>query len=103
MNNVRLYTAYAGDTMVSLGTFTDEKYLRMDFPAPVYRLVLDRHDAPPPSPEPTYDQWRRAEYPPLADFVDAIYHKEHGDPKPYMDYMDKVDKVKKKFPKPPKA
>lgn len=45
------------------------------------------------------DEKRRAEYPALSDFADALYWREKGDPKPLAAYVARVDAVKAKFPK----
>jgi len=55
--------------------------------------------SPPPNPEKTYSQKRREEYPPISDFIDAMYWKERGDDSKYVAYLNQCDEVKKKFPK----
>lgn len=43
----------------------------------------------------------RAEvYPPLADFADAYYWQERGDPKPMKKYLARIDAIKAKYKKP---
>lgn len=46
-----------------------------------------------------YAERRHAEYPPLADFVDAYVQERNGDSAPMADYLAKVAAVKAKFPK----
>lgn len=48
----------------------------------------------------TYAQKRRAEYPPLADFADAMYWAAQGDPSMLEAYNEKVAAVKTRYPKP---
>ncbi|BAE49284.1 hypothetical protein [Paramagnetospirillum magneticum] len=43
---------------------------------------------------------RRPEYPSLADFADAYYWAEKGDPTKMAAYVAKIDAVKAKYPKP---
>lgn len=45
---------------------------------------------------------RYAEYPPLADFADAMYWQSKGDNSKMAAYLSRVDAVKTKFPKPVK-
>lgn len=45
---------------------------------------------------------RYAEYPPLADFADAMYWQSKGDNSKLDAYFNKIDVVKTKFPKPVK-
>lgn len=42
---------------------------------------------------------RREAYPPLADFADAYYWQQMGNPKPMQDWLARVAAVKKAFPK----
>lgn len=46
-----------------------------------------------------YRERRRAEYPPLADFADAIYWAERGEPGRLQEYFEAIDQVKQKYPK----
>lgn len=48
----------------------------------------------------SYAQKRRAEYPPLADFADALYWQSKGDASKMDAYLAKVDQVKARHPKP---
>jgi len=43
---------------------------------------------------------RRAAYPPLADFADALYWKEQGDSSKLESYLKACEEVKKRFPLP---
>lgn len=43
---------------------------------------------------------RYAEYPPLADFADAMYWDSRGNPSKLTDYFNKCEAVKAKHPKP---
>lgn len=47
-----------------------------------------------------YKLLRMREYPPLADFADAMYWAEQGDKEKLAAYLVKVDAVKQKYPKP---
>jgi hypothetical protein len=47
-----------------------------------------------------YKQMRVENYPSLAEFADAYYWKQKGDPEPMLDYLSKVEQVKAQFPKP---
>jgi hypothetical protein len=47
-------------------------------------------------------QLRRVEYPPLADYVDALFHQQNGDSSQMDMYWAKVQAVKDKYPKPVK-
>ena len=49
---------------------------------------------------PTYAQSRSWAYPPLTDYVDALVHRESGNPQPYADYIAACLAVKAKYPKP---
>jgi len=42
---------------------------------------------------------RRAEYPPLADFADAMYWSSKGDDSKLTSYYEKCDAIKTKYPK----
>tara|TARA_R110001592_G_C12960446_1_gene732248 strand:- start:224 stop:373 length:150 start_codon:yes stop_codon:yes gene_type:complete len=42
---------------------------------------------------------RRVEYPPINDFVEAVYDKEKGDDTKYKAWIAACDKVKNDFPK----
>ena len=46
-----------------------------------------------------YRKRRKDEYPDLAEFADAYYWKERGNPAPMETYLKKVDAVKAKFKK----
>lgn len=46
-----------------------------------------------------YERARQENYPPLADFADAFYWRERGDPKPMEAYLAKIDDIKAKFKK----
>ena len=43
---------------------------------------------------------RQAEYPPLADLADALYHQSKGDETKLTAYLAKCEAVKTKYPKP---
>ena len=43
---------------------------------------------------------RKAEYPPLADLADALYHQSKGDETKLTAYLAKCEAVKTKYPKP---
>jgi len=45
------------------------------------------------------DALRRAAYPPLADFADALYWQSKGDPSKLDAYLSKIAEVKARFPK----
>lgn len=52
---------------------------------------------------PPTDPWwmlRQREYPSTADFADAFYWAQQGDPSKMNDYLAKIGAVKKKYPKP---
>jgi hypothetical protein len=42
---------------------------------------------------------RQAEYPPLADLADALYHQSKGDETKLTAYLAKCEAVKQKYPK----
>lgn len=46
-----------------------------------------------------YREARAAEYPPLTDFADAMFHAKNGNPKPLDDYFERVKEVKNRYPK----
>jgi len=46
-----------------------------------------------------YKAKRKAEYPPISDFIDAYYWEKHGDSTLMDEYMSKVSSIKNKFPK----
>lgn len=46
-----------------------------------------------------YRALRSAEYPPIADFADAMYWIARGDDAPMKRYFAAVEAVKQKFPK----
>ncbi len=48
----------------------------------------------------SFHEARSLEYPPIADFADAYYWKENGDPQKMQDYLRRVASVKAKHPKP---
>jgi hypothetical protein len=48
----------------------------------------------------TYIAKRQAEYPPLADLADALYHQSKGDETKLTAYLAKCEAVKTKYPKP---
>ena len=88
-------------------------YLRpgVDFTNTNNTLVGIRWDTPnvvPPTQEEAdaamavieYREKRRSEYPPLTDYVDALVHRESGNPQPYADYIAACLAVKAKYPKP---
>ncbi|PYS91486.1 MAG: hypothetical protein DMF62_02425 [Acidobacteria bacterium] len=50
--------------------------------------------------EVAYVSLRASEYPPLSDYVDAVWHEKNGDPEPIAAYWQKVEAVKAKYPKP---
>jgi hypothetical protein len=43
---------------------------------------------------------RQAEYPPLTDLADALYHQSKGDETKLTAYLAKCESVKSKYPKP---
>jgi hypothetical protein len=47
----------------------------------------------------TYKGLRQAEYPPLADLADALYHQSKGDETKLTAYLAKCEAVKQKYPK----
>ena len=47
-----------------------------------------------------YQRRRAAEYPPLADLADALYHQSKGDETKLTAYLAKCEAVKTKYPKP---
>jgi hypothetical protein len=47
-----------------------------------------------------YIEKRQAEYPPLADLADALYHQSKGDETKLTAYLAKCEAVKTKYPKP---
>lgn len=47
-----------------------------------------------------YQALRKAEYPELADFVDAFYWQQRGNTTLMTNYLANVDAVKAKYPKP---
>lgn len=49
-----------------------------------------------------YVDRRKEEYPPLVDYIDAMYWTSKGDPSKLNEYLAKVEKVKAKYPKPKK-
>jgi hypothetical protein len=46
-----------------------------------------------------YQRLRQPEYPPLADYVDAVYWQSKGDDRKMEAYIAAVEAVKQKFPK----
>lgn len=49
-----------------------------------------------------YNEKRKQEYPPLSDYVDAMYWASKGDNVKLDQYLAKIDQVKNKYPKPKK-
>ena len=47
----------------------------------------------------TYIAKRQAEYPPLTDLADALYHQSKGDETKMTAYLAKCEAVKQKYPK----
>ncbi len=47
-----------------------------------------------------YKSKRQAEYPPLTDLADALYHQSKGDETKLTAYLAKCEAVKTKYPKP---
>jgi hypothetical protein len=46
-----------------------------------------------------YQSWRRSEYPPMGDYLDAVYWQSQGDESKMAAYLAAVEAVKLKFPK----
>lgn len=46
-----------------------------------------------------YAPLRKAEYPPLSEFADAMYWSVNGNPIPLQQYYAKIEAVKLKYPK----
>lgn len=49
-----------------------------------------------------YNEKRKQEYPPLADYADAMYWASKGDNAKLEQYLAKIEQVKLKYPKPVK-
>jgi hypothetical protein len=47
-----------------------------------------------------YARKRESEYPPMTDYLDAIYHQSKGDSSKMDSYLNKCEQVKIKYPKP---
>lgn len=47
-----------------------------------------------------YKDLRRTQYPPIADGLDALVHKEKGNPLPWAAYVNACQAIKDKYPKP---
>lgn len=60
--------------------------------------MLDEYDAYLKAT--AYVRARRSEYPPVEDALDALVHKELGNPGPWSDYVARCRSVKEKHPKP---
>lgn len=50
--------------------------------------------------EGNYADRRKAEYPPLTELADAMFHASNGDDTKLAEYLAKVQAVKDRFPKP---
>lgn len=50
-----------------------------------------------------YATKRASEYPPIADYVDALWHEREGDSQFIESYWQRVEAVKAKYPKPESA
>jgi hypothetical protein len=46
-----------------------------------------------------YRELRAKEYPPLEDYIDAVYWQGRGDSSKMTDYLVRVDTIKAKYPK----
>lgn len=46
-----------------------------------------------------YAARRKAEYPPIEEFADAVYWSTQGNDEKLRQYLAKIDEVKKKYPK----
>lgn len=97
---LRQYTVYlrATEALHARGTFTDATLLQKDYPEDLYCLVLDEYHTPAPR-QYTYQEMRKAEYPSLADFADAMYWDSRGDSSKLLTYLAQCEQVKVKFPK----
>ena len=96
---MRQYTALKDGQVTRKGTFIHEMLLRLDFPFPEYTLLIDQ-DIDPGTPEATYQEMRRFEYPSAADLGDALYWQSTGDHSRMAAYLAAVEDVKARFPKP---
>lgn len=47
-----------------------------------------------------YKEKRRLEYPPMSDYLDAVYWQSQGDDSKMIEYWAKIEAVKEKYPKP---
>jgi hypothetical protein len=70
-------------------------------PMPTKEEVLNEHEKLKFEYESNdYARKREAEYPPMTDYLDAIYHQSKGDNSKMNDYLAKCEEVKNKYPKP---
>lgn len=46
-----------------------------------------------------YRKLRKSAYPPIEEFIDAMYHNEKGNPVPLQEYWAKCEAVKSNIPK----
>lgn len=83
-----------GEPVFQIEASVDPAAWRVDLDA--MQLVPVERPTPPP---PSYADKRRAEYPPLADFADAIFWQAKGDPSRLSAYLASVAAVKAKYPK----
>lgn len=83
------------------GHVTDEKHLPRDLGDFGVVEVIDENDPrmPNSAPEPTYQDFRRLEYPPVEEFADAYYWATQGDTSKMDVYLAKITSVKQANPK----
>lgn len=74
--------------------------LREPEPSIEERVEADRAAAEAADTTPEYHRQRMMEYPPITEFVDAMYWMRRGDESKMLEYEAKVAAVKDKYPKP---
>lgn len=63
-------------------------------------VELERAKAEAADTTPLYQRQRVMEYPPITEFIDAMYWLRQGDESKMLAYEAQVDAVKEKYPKP---
>jgi hypothetical protein len=63
-------------------------------------VEADRAAAEAADTTPEYHRQRMMEYPPMTEFIDAMYWMRQGDESKMLEYEAKVSEVKDKYPKP---
>jgi hypothetical protein len=91
MNHEAIYALYSNVTSVSdeQGAF-DKDGNKVEIDLVAVNAWVDPN---------AYKSKRQAEYPPLTDLADALYHQSKGDETKLTAYLAKCEAVKSKYPK----